>query len=328
MTDGDAALPPGCYVTDWPLPDLPRVSLPPGWTVKGFEDDLCWLGDDVVVNAETDVLPPGCEDSVWILHNQYVCPPGIDPGALADEDNPNPYPVAPPPEFVRVRWKEVADIKGVPLRGAIWDGLEVPPCFRWDAFLSWREASLVLPGAEFVYQPVDATIGQAELEALLPLLRAATTTDRIEGMFHAEGSFEDFTLGWVLDIDSEVHRRVFSFKLGDLLPTMLRPGLPDVTPEFWWPEDRAWVVWTDYDLLGSKVFGSKELIEELRRHPDVETLDWFPVRLHPPTPPAHRAVLKSEHGNFEKNSGLLQWSESGKRMRPAQGATKAVPLFS
>jgi hypothetical protein len=270
---------------DWPLPDLPRGSLPPGWSVKGFADDLSWLGDNVVYDAETDVLPPGCEDSVWILHNQYVCPPGVDPGPLADEDNPHNYPVAPPPEFVRVRWQEVADIKGVPLRGAFWDGLEVPPCFRWDAFLSWREASLVLPGADFVYQPVDATIGQVELEALLPLLRSATTTDRMEGMFAVDGSFEDFILGWVLDADSEVHRRVFSFNLGNLLPTMLRPGLPDVTPEFWWPEDRAWVVWTDYDLLGSKVFGSSELIEELRRHPDLETLDWFPVRVHPPSPP-------------------------------------------
>lgn len=286
MTDQDAPLPPGCYVTDWPLPDLPRGPLPPGWTVKGFEDDLCWLGDSVVANAETDVLPPGCEDSVWILHNQYVCPPNVDPGALADEDSPNPYPVAPPPEFVRVMWKEVADIKGVPLRGAFWDGLEVPPCFRWDAFLSWREASLVLPGAEFVYQPVDATIGQVELEALLPLLRAATTTDRMEAIFHAEGPFEDDTLGCVLDIDSVQHRRVFSFKLDDLLPTMLRPAPPSVTPEFWWPEDRAWVVWTDWDLLGSKVFGSRELIEELRRHPDLETLDWFPVRVLPPSPPA------------------------------------------
>jgi hypothetical protein len=61
---------------------------------------LAWY--DVVYDAAADVLPPGCEDSVWIPHNQYVCPPGVHPGSLADEDNANPYPVAPPPEFVRV----------------------------------------------------------------------------------------------------------------------------------------------------------------------------------------------------------------------------------
>ena len=294
MTDEDVALPPGCYVTAWPLTELPRKSLPSGWSVKGFVDDLCWLGDNVVRDPETAVLPPGCEDSVWILHNQYVCPPDVNPGPLADEENPNPnpYPVAPPPGFVRVKWKKVAEIKGVPLRGAFWDGLEVPPCFRWEALLSWSEASLVLPGAEYVYQPVDATIGQVELEALLPLLRAGTTTDRMEAMFAVADPFEDSTLGRVLDVDSMVHRRVFSFKLGELLPTMLQPGLPDVTPEFWWPEDRTWVVWTDWDLLGSKVFGSKELIEELRRHPDLETLDWFPVRVHPPSPPGPPSRLE------------------------------------
>ncbi|WP_311214273.1 MULTISPECIES: hypothetical protein [unclassified Arthrobacter] len=81
---------------------------------------------------------------------------------------------------------------------------------------------------------------------------------------------------------SEVH--VFSFELDALLPALLEPTLPNPTPEFWWPEDRAWVVWTDWDLLGSKVFGSKELIESLRRHPDLETLDWFPVRADRQTP--------------------------------------------
>lgn len=284
MSVGDATLPPGWYVTEWPLPDYPRQPLPPGWSVKGFKDDSHWLGDDVLYDAETNVLPSGCEDSVWILHNQYVCPPGVNPGPLADEDNPNPYPVAPPPEFVRVKWKEVADLKSVPLRGPFWNGREVPPCFRWGAFLSWREPQLVLPGAEFVYQPVDATIGQVELEALLPLLRAATTTEKMEALFAFPDPFEDTTLGQVVDTDGVTRRRVFSFRLGDLLPSMLRQGLPEVTPEFWWPEDRAWVVWTDWDLLGSKVFGSRNLIEKLRRHPDLETLDWFPVQVHAPSP--------------------------------------------
>lgn len=50
----------------------------------------------------------------------------------------------------------------------------------------------------------------------------------------------DSTLGRVLDVDSVVHRRALSFNLSDLLPSMPRQGMPDVTPEFWWPEDRAW----------------------------------------------------------------------------------------
>lgn len=292
MTDEDAGLPPRCYIIDRALQEVPRKPLPSGWAVKGFEDELCWLGDDVVRSAETAVLPPGCEDSVWILHNQYVCPPAVDPGPLASEDNLNPYPVTPPQEFVRFRWKEVAEIKGLPLRGPFWDGLEVPPCYRWDAFLGWEEAALVLPGADFVYQPRDGTIGQAELEALVPLLRAASTTDRIEALIASEDLFEDSTLGTVLDVDSVVHRRVFTLKLEELLPSMLQIGMPDVTPEFWWPEDRTWVVWTDWDLLGSKVFGTKDLIDAIRRHPDLETLDWVPTRIRPPVPPGSPSRLQ------------------------------------
>ncbi|MET3367376.1 UNVERIFIED_CONTAM: hypothetical protein ABIE34_000597 [Jeotgalibacillus campisalis] len=277
MISEDAALPAG-----WRMSEPPRSSLPAGWSFKGFEEESSWLGDDVLNAAETAVLPPGCDDSVWILHNQYVCPPDIDPGPLGDDDNGPIYPVAPPTEFVRFTWGEVANIKGVPLRGDF-RGLEVPPCFRWEAMLGWDEAGLVVPGAEFVYQPLDATIGQVELEALLPLLRTATRTNRVEGMFSYIDRNADDISGLVVGPDGTMRRRVFSFELEALLPALLQPGLPNRTPEFWWPEDRAWVVWTDWDLLGSKVFGSKKLIETLRSHPDLETLDWFPAQTHPQT---------------------------------------------
>ncbi|WP_306904009.1 hypothetical protein [Arthrobacter pascens] len=42
---------------------------------------------------------------------------------------------------------------------------------------------------------------------------------------------------------------------------------------------------TDYDLMGTRVFGSKDLIDTLRAAPDIETLDWHRLRLRPPAPP-------------------------------------------
>lgn len=278
MNTEDTVLPPGSRMSE-----QPRSPLPARWSTKGFEEELSWLGEDVVNAAETAVLPPGCDDSVWILHNQYVCPLGVDPGLLAEEDKGPIYLVAPPSEFVRIRWSEVANIKGVPLRGAF-RGLEVPPCFRWDAMVGWDEAGLILPGADFVYQPMSGTIGQVELEALLPLLQSATKTQRVQGIFAAADRYADDILGVVVGADGIRRRQIVSFELEALLPALLEPTLPNHTPEFWWPEDRAWAVWTDWDLLGSKVFGSKELIETLRRHPDLETLDWFPVRADPQTP--------------------------------------------
>ncbi|WP_347661030.1 hypothetical protein [Micromonospora sp. B9E7] len=46
------------------------------------------------------------------------------------------------------------------------------------------------------------------------------------------------------------------------------------SPTNLWPEDRSWMVWTDYDLQGSKVSGSKSLIEAVERHPVLETTAW------------------------------------------------------
>ena len=200
--------------------------MPAGWSVQGAEEELS-LGDDVLNAAETEVLPPGCEDSVWILHNQYVCPRDVDPGLFADEDSGPIYLATPPTEFVRGRWDEVAKIKDVPLRGAFWDGREVPPCFRWDVMLGWDEAGLVLPGAELVYQPMNGTIGQVELEAILPLLRTAARTNRAQGLFAYADRYADNILGRVVGADGLTRRRDVSFELEDLLPALLQTALPN-----------------------------------------------------------------------------------------------------
>ncbi|MGC4837659.1 hypothetical protein ACLQ3D_24475 [Micromonospora vinacea] len=41
-----------------------------------------------------------------------------------------------------------------------------------------------------------------------------------------------------------------------------------------WPTDRSWFVWTDYDLLATKVSGAGPLVEAVKSHPALETVDW------------------------------------------------------
>ncbi|MEO9007921.1 MAG: hypothetical protein ABI401_12490 [Candidatus Dormibacter sp.] len=43
-------------------------------------------------------------------------------------------------------------------------------------------------------------------------------------------------------------------------------------PNLWWPEDRAWCVASEIDFSYTYVGGSKELVEEILRHPDLEAL--------------------------------------------------------
>lgn len=50
----------------------------------------------------------------------------------------------------------------------------------------------------------------------------------------------------------------------------------DSGPEFWWPDDRSWVVTTDFDLLATYVGCSKETAELLLADEALETLPVTP----------------------------------------------------
>lgn len=46
----------------------------------------------------------------------------------------------------------------------------------------------------------------------------------------------------------------------------------DFSPSNLWPEDRSWLLCTDYDLWGTKVVGPPSLIEALMNDRELETL--------------------------------------------------------
>ncbi|MFF2570461.1 hypothetical protein [Streptomyces sp. NPDC058084] len=50
----------------------------------------------------------------------------------------------------------------------------------------------------------------------------------------------------------------------------------DSGPEFWWPQDRSWVVTSDYDLLSTYVGCSAETAERLLKDDGLETLPVSP----------------------------------------------------
>jgi hypothetical protein len=260
------------------LPDLPS-----GWTWEGLADRLtAWLGDEFLADPEKDLLPPGCMDCTWILHSQFFRPPQVAAEAEPD-DIANVrgfgFGAHAPEGWQRMTWAEAASGKGVPLRGpASYEGLEIPPCYRWSALLNESDATYVVmhPGVhpEDSLWPTEGSLGKADLEMLTPLLASHTTSTRMMGAFSP--------LAWAGPFGTNP---AVTFDLPTMLTSMLGTGNQEFTPEFWWPVDRAWVVWTDYDLMGSKVFGSKPLIDALRSDPKIKTLDWQQVRIHPPGPP-------------------------------------------
>ena len=46
------------------------------------------------------------------------------------------------------------------------------------------------------------------------------------------------------------------------------------TPTNWWPSDRSWFVYTDWDLWATKVSGPAALVDSIRKDDWLETIDW------------------------------------------------------
>jgi hypothetical protein len=239
--------------------------LPDGWTWEGpLAPCTAWLGESFMAAPDDQVLPPGCTDSTWILHKQYFCPPGVEPPENWDDDERWPgfgFGTHPPDGWQRSPWAEVASRKGIPLRGAKFDGREVPPCYRWEASRGHQDVINGVPVQGLA--PTEGSLGKGDLETLIPVLAVNTSSTRMQGAF----SF----VYQHLDDGSQL---AVTFDLATMLTAMLAKSDQQFTPEFWWPEDRSWVVWTDWDLMGTKVFGGHGLVQQLREHPDIETLDW------------------------------------------------------
>ncbi|MGW1200287.1 hypothetical protein ACWD4B_31270 [Streptomyces sp. NPDC002536] len=71
------------------------------------------------------------------------------------------------------------------------------------------------------------------------------------------------------------HRHVLTGRLGDA-PALYDIDEPDFSPSNLWPEDRSWIVYTDYDLWGTKVAGHPSLIDALVGDAEIEArrLPW------------------------------------------------------
>jgi hypothetical protein len=102
-------------------------------------------------------------------------------------------------------------------------------------------------------------LGEADTEALQALLSRSTDA-------HASVHF----YYWLMKTP-EFEDRLFEGQLSDLTSIGEATGLG--SPSAFWPEDRGWCVVIDYDLDFTLVGGSRELVGELLRSPDLECIE-------------------------------------------------------
>lgn len=238
--------------------------------------ELSWLLALDPGGAMTGFDASGWPASTWLLHAMYEDPAGpvdlthddaLQAGVRAgtvppemiggidlndvgvDTGVPLGYVARPAGHYRRLLWSERARRGDYPL--AV--NPTVPPCFRWFPDNSWPLN---------VSPPPEGSLDEATLTALLDTL-ADASPDGIETTCFA----------FYGNVFAPLEDRA-SVLTGPLsaIPALTREQ--ETSPSNIWPADRSWLVWTDWDLMGTKVHGPRSLVDALHRHAELETTAW------------------------------------------------------
>ncbi len=148
----------------------------------------------------------------------------------------------------RLRWSDLAERVPSPMEGS-----GVPPCFRWFSYSSWP-ATIQPPGE-----------GSLDLDSL-------RTTVEVLGAFSADGGSTQCWFYFSPPAGGQlVKPRVFVGLLEEIIDYSVEV---EFSPSNIWPTDRSWLVYTDYDLSGTRVSGPADLIALVVAQPELET--WHP----------------------------------------------------
>lgn len=154
-------------------------------------------------------------------------------------------------------WRRLAWADLLARTGGSGSASGVPPCFRWFAASLWSIDT---------QPPPEGSLDEESLVALLSVLGSASQEGAETPCFAlydplAAGDFTRSHLWW-----------------GPLrsVPELIgsHGGAYRGSPTFIWPTTRDWLVWTDWDLSGTKVSGSHRLIAMLDHHAHLETIRW------------------------------------------------------
>jgi hypothetical protein len=246
-----------------------------GWRPLDYERETAWLLARSDGNQTTGIDASGWDDHVWVLHTMYESEAAIPAtwddldraGRGDDEDDDAPifagidlrevavdtgiplgFSVHPGLGWHRLRWHELALRTGVSL-----DQHPYPPCLRWFPYRSWPAS---------VRPPAEGSIDEELLTHLVPPLVRHAGVDACIASYSP------------LHSDLEDGDRCFRGPITGLID--LLEVWPDFLPSNVWAPDRSWLLYTDADLLATKVSGSRALVTDLVADAEIETIRWAP----------------------------------------------------
>ncbi len=241
--------------------------------------ELSWLADLPDIEAVTGYDAQGWESSTWLLHAMYENPSlpteithhqgrqsriaeGLIEPLIVGEVNlderstvtgtPLGFVVRPGSPWQRFRWSDYAARAGHALNA----DQPAPPGHRWFPSGSWPIS---------IDPPPEGSLDDVSLTALLRVLaeHSAQGADSPCFAFYASLASGDFD-----------HQTLLSGPLQAIRELIEGENPYRSTPSNFWPHNRAWFVWTDWDLWATKISVSHTLINALRGEPDLETIDW------------------------------------------------------
>ncbi|WP_246039519.1 hypothetical protein [Glycomyces buryatensis] len=224
------------------------------------ERELGWLVD-VCGQEVTGFGPPPYPAGLWILHAMYEA----ETEALAahrraqdeDEADKSGWPADPGPGWRRLRWHELAERTGDPLVAQ-----HVAPQYRVPSFRAFPSVRQGDGLWETIRWPDWGSLDRESFRCLADILQRFSGPDLVA---YAHPAFLR---------DPQASPRVFRGHLRDL--EALEQLDVHYGPANIWPVDRSWLVYTDWDLSGTKVYGPPELLTMIEEDEFLETV-WLPL---------------------------------------------------
>lgn len=151
-------------------------------------------------------------------------------------------------ESARVPWRTLSERYG----------LLFHPEFNPESF---RKAFENGSWPRYLLGPAEGTLDRKTSETLISVF----------GPFNQEQTvyfrFSDYL------VNDQPH--LYTGDLNELTSFLAKPQFGG-TPECWWPQDRSWCVYTDWDLTFTLIAGSRELVDGCLAHPLLECIEVTP----------------------------------------------------
>ncbi|MEV7580448.1 hypothetical protein [Streptomyces erythrochromogenes] len=238
-----------------------------------------WL-TELCGDGTTGFEPPRRPDAVWVLNAMYEHESGpgglshhelrraalaagaIDPARLGNIDLEIGTATGgglgraehPGPAYRRLRWAELSARCGDPMvPEGKYPSLRCFPSARRDG--SWPVG---------IEPPTEGSLDRPTWDRLVDVLVAHST----QGPDTRALAYYNPLMLPAVDFDN-LHVR--TGRLGDAHALYDNPDA-DFSPSNLWPEDRSWILCTDYDLWATKVVGPEHLVEALLRDPVIEAV--------------------------------------------------------